>query len=173
MCLSIILISKTLKTYCYEVRCVVKLFMFVFNNQVGSFHGFRKKWNYCRNLTYIYPIDNYMGLIVHNKNNTSTRQRSFLTEATVIITSIVTSCVPYNKVYISWCKRSAVVCIFGLIYKSRTTGCNLDYTFVDLVCVVYVVYPYLWKKRSSPGYDHRVSDITFDLGYCKGNVIID
>ena len=126
------------------------------------FYSFGTEWSNLRSLSYIYPTENYMGLTVYDENNTSTRPRSFWTDTAVIITSIVTSCVPYIKVYFSWCKRSAIVFIFGLIYKSRTTGSNLDDTIVDLVCMVYVVCPSLWKKRSSPGYNYPTSLSTLD-----------
>ena len=113
-----------------------------------------------------------MGLTVHNKNNTSTRPRSFLTAATIIITSVVTSDVPYIKVNISGVKRSALIFIFGF-NESRTSGSNINDTPVDVACVVYGVCPGFWKKRSSPGYVYRVPYITFNFGYCNEDFMID
>ena len=120
----------------------------------------------------IFTVLIYTQLTVNDKNNTSTRHRSFWTDTAVIITSIVTSDVPYIKVYISWCKRSAVIFIFGL-NESCITWSNLDDTPVDVACVVYAVCPGLWKKRSSPGNVYRVPCITLNFGYCNEDFIID
>ena len=111
-------------------------------------------------------------LTVNDKNNTSTRPRSFCVSSAIIITSIVTSYVHYVKYYICRIERSAVIFIFGLI-ESSTSGINLDDTPVDLVCVVYDVTIGSWKKRSSPGYVHRVPNITSDFEYCNGKLIVD
>ena len=109
---------------------------------------------------------------MNDKNNTSTRPRSCWTDSAVIITSVVTSDVPYIKVNISGVKRSALIFIFGF-NESRTSGSNLNDTPVVVVCVVYGVCPGLWKKRSSPGYVYRVPNSTFDFGYCNRNLIVN
>ena len=59
-------------------------------------------------------------LTMNDKNNASTRPRSCWTDTAVIITSVVTSDVPYIKVNISGVKRSALIFIFGF-NESRTT----------------------------------------------------
>ena len=109
---------------------------------------------------------------MNDKNNTSTRPRSFWTDSAVIITSVVTSDVPYIKVNISGVKRSALIFIFGF-NESRTSGSNLNDTPVDVTCVVYGVCPGPWEKRSSPGYVYRVPYITLNFGYCNEDFIID
>ena len=121
---------------------------------------------------YIFTVLIYTQLTVNDKNNTSTRPRSCWKDAAVIITSIVTSDVPYLKWYICRIVRSAVIFIFGL-KESRTTGSNLYDTPVDLVRMVYVVCSGLWKKRSSPGNVYRVPDITLNFGYCNEDFMID
>ena len=122
--------------------------------------------------SFIFTILISTQLTVNDKNNTSTRPRSCWTDSAVIITSIVTSDVPYLKWYICRNVRSAVIFIFGFV-ESRTTGSNLDNAPVDLVRMVYVVCPGLWKKRSSPGYVYRVPYITLNFGYCNEDFIID
>ena len=121
---------------------------------------------------YIFTILISTQLTMNDKNNTATRPRSFWTDSAVIITSVVTSDVPYIKVNISGVKRSALIFIFGF-NESRTSGSNLNDTPVDVACVVYVVCPGPWEKRSSPGYVYRVPYITLNFGYCNEDFIID
>ena len=122
--------------------------------------------------SFIFTILISTQLTMNDNNNTATRPRSCWKAAAVIITSIVTSCVPYLKWYICRNVWSAVIFIFVFV-ESRTTGSNLDDTPVDVACVVYGVCPDLWKIRSSPGYVYRVPYITLNFGYCNEYFMFD